>query len=210
MEREQFLYTARSKTKQKVKVMAAYAEGKAIQYRQKNSSSHKWLDVDAPIWDWSSLDYRVKPEPWRVDCGGTYYYVDNDATIESDVDNYTYIDTDRYNIGNYFSTEEEAKPYLEKFKTLFLKHKEEWQKKNYNIEQVSKLHIWRGQPIQVRYRNEFNPKWIDTPTPGFDWEYYDYRIKPVTWRAAKNKESYWFITSSGGCHLYKRCSFLRG
>ena len=54
-----------------------------------------------------------------------------------------------------------------------------------------------GQPIQVRYRNEFKPKWIDTPTPGFDWEHYDYRIKSVTWRAAKNRESYWFITSSG-------------
>ncbi len=105
-------------------VMAAYADGQAIQYRQKNASSHKWLDVDAPIWDWSSLDYRVKPVPWRAECGGIYYYVDNDATIESDVDNYSFIDNDRYVIGNYFSTEEEAKPYLEKFKTVFLKHKE--------------------------------------------------------------------------------------
>lgn len=124
MKREEILSTARRETNQKVKVMAAYADGKAIQWRQKNASSPKWFDVDAPVWDWSSLDYRIKLILWRADCGGTYYYVDNDATIENDVEKYSFIDNDRYDIGNYFKTAEEAKPYLEKFKTLFLKHKE--------------------------------------------------------------------------------------
>lgn len=53
-----------------------------------------------------------------------------------------------------------------------------------------------GQPIQIRYRNEFNPKWIDSPNPSFDWECYDYRIKPGLWRA-KQGDIYYFIADIG-------------
>lgn len=53
-----------------------------------------------------------------------------------------------------------------------------------------------GQPIQLRYRNEFNPKWMDSPNPSFDWERYDYRVKPIAWRAEKGN-NYYFIADTG-------------
>ena len=53
-----------------------------------------------------------------------------------------------------------------------------------------------GQPIQLRYRNEFNPKWMDVQNPSFDWEYYDYRVEPKAWRAHKG-EDYYFISAEG-------------
>lgn len=64
-----------------------------------------------------------------------------------------------------------------------------------------------GQSIQLRYRNEFNPKWMDSPNPSFDWECYDYRVKPGAWRAEKNRESYWFLTSSGDAICTKDARF---
>lgn len=53
-----------------------------------------------------------------------------------------------------------------------------------------------GLSIQLRYRNEFNPKWIDVQNPSFDWERYDYRVKPRAWRAYKG-EDYYFISAEG-------------
>lgn len=41
-------------------VMTAYKEGKTIEVGYKGSD---WEEIDTPSWDWSTLDYRVKPEP---------------------------------------------------------------------------------------------------------------------------------------------------
>jgi hypothetical protein len=55
-----------STTKQKIAVMQAFEDGKAVQYRKRGVSSDAWMRVDAPIWAWDCIDYKVKPEPKKV------------------------------------------------------------------------------------------------------------------------------------------------
>ena len=50
----------REETREAVKVMVAYANGKGIQYLDDNN---KWIDTPNPVFDWSRWAYRVKPEP---------------------------------------------------------------------------------------------------------------------------------------------------
>lgn len=61
-----------------IAVMTAYKEGKQIEFRGKSTIvSLEWKAVDDPIWDWDSLDYRVKPDP---------KYVPYDSVLEVDRD----------------------------------------------------------------------------------------------------------------------------
>lgn len=48
-------------TKRKIEVMQAYADGKRIEMKFPSGSS--WEECDAPAWDWTALDYRIKPKP---------------------------------------------------------------------------------------------------------------------------------------------------
>lgn len=48
-----------------------------------------------------------------------------------------------------------------------------------------------GKSIQIRYRNDYGCCWEDIPTPGFDWDYCDYRVKPEQWRAARGGQYYY-------------------
>ena len=50
----------REETRDAVKVMEAYANGKKIQYLDNNN---KWIDAHNPAFDWYNCDYRIKPEP---------------------------------------------------------------------------------------------------------------------------------------------------
>ena len=45
---------------EKIAVMQAAAEGKQIQSMIPDCSN--WVDTNNPSWDWSTFDYRVKPE----------------------------------------------------------------------------------------------------------------------------------------------------
>lgn len=49
----------REETREAVKVMVAYANGKEIQYLDDNN---KWIDTPNPVFDWSRWAYRVKPK----------------------------------------------------------------------------------------------------------------------------------------------------
>lgn len=49
-------------TKAAAAVMLAYADGKAIEWREKGDSL--WYDVKQPLWHFKCAEYRVKPEPW--------------------------------------------------------------------------------------------------------------------------------------------------
>nr|DAO50093.1 MAG TPA: hypothetical protein [Caudoviricetes sp.] len=44
-----------------IKVMQAYVEGKQKQYV--DSETEDWADIESPIWNWDTYDYRIKPEP---------------------------------------------------------------------------------------------------------------------------------------------------
>lgn len=50
----------REETRDAVKVMEAYANGKKIQYLDNNN---KWIDAHNPVFNWYNCDYRIKPEP---------------------------------------------------------------------------------------------------------------------------------------------------
>lgn len=47
--------------KEMVEVMEAFEDGKKIQLR--NRFINIWVDTEYPIWDWSTCEYRIKPEP---------------------------------------------------------------------------------------------------------------------------------------------------
>lgn len=52
-------------TQEQIKVMQAFADGKEVQMRAKNSS-FGWnaiIDKQYNAWDWSRYDYRIKPLP---------------------------------------------------------------------------------------------------------------------------------------------------
>ena len=46
-------------TKEMIEVMQAYLRGEQIEYRYGHTD---WLECRIPIWNWNSLDYRVKPK----------------------------------------------------------------------------------------------------------------------------------------------------
>ena len=46
-------------------VMNAFAEGKKIQFTSVANKDMVWMDTDNPTWDFSSYNYRIKPEGRR-------------------------------------------------------------------------------------------------------------------------------------------------
>lgn len=53
-------------TKEAIKVMQAFVDGKIVQYKQ--PALDCWYDlVDInPIWNWGCVNYRIKPEPKEI------------------------------------------------------------------------------------------------------------------------------------------------
>jgi len=50
-----------STTEQKIEIMQAYVDGKAIQY--KDRCAYEWHIMEQEEWDWCFFEYRIKPEP---------------------------------------------------------------------------------------------------------------------------------------------------
>lgn len=48
-------------TAEKIAVMQAYEDGKEIEYSYKDCPA--WKRATTPTWNWSTTDFRVKPEP---------------------------------------------------------------------------------------------------------------------------------------------------
>lgn len=48
-------------TKKCIEVMQAYANGEKIESRERIYNVFE--EITNPIWDWDTIDYRVKPEP---------------------------------------------------------------------------------------------------------------------------------------------------
>ena len=60
--------------KQRAEVLIAFAEGKRIQSMRFANNVIEWIDISEPLWDWSRVNYRIKPEePKKVTLLG---YVD--------------------------------------------------------------------------------------------------------------------------------------
>ena len=72
-------------------------------------------DYDYSVIDFNNLPKR--PKRWRAEVGQRYYYVDMYFGVSSFMEEYSNVDTELYNLGNYFQTEKEA----EEMKKVFNK-----------------------------------------------------------------------------------------
>lgn len=63
---------------------------------------------------------EVKPLRWRAKRGGTYYFIDGCMNVIKMYDYTDIFDNARYDCGNYFKTEAEAKEMAEKIKKVLL------------------------------------------------------------------------------------------
>ena len=50
---------------EQIEVMRAFQDGKKIQFTSVANKDMVWLDTDNPTWDFSSYNYRIKPEGRR-------------------------------------------------------------------------------------------------------------------------------------------------
>lgn len=71
------------------------------------SDSDEWLE-------------EIEPEyqRWRAELGGHYYYIKDTGNLSYSTDNYWDQDTLRYELGNYFASEEEARAHVDYLKAL--------------------------------------------------------------------------------------------
>lgn len=52
-------------TKEKIKVMQAFEDGKEVEYINKGFKGSRWLAVHKdPLWNWHTHDYRTKELDW--------------------------------------------------------------------------------------------------------------------------------------------------
>ncbi len=60
----------REQTKEAIKVMQAFVDGKEVDVRRLLDGS-VWMPAGAPCWDWLNGNYRIKPtatlRPWTAD-----------------------------------------------------------------------------------------------------------------------------------------------
>lgn len=49
-------------TVERIKVMQAFVNGKAIEERRISFDHTEWVDNNNPEWRWDKFDYRIKPE----------------------------------------------------------------------------------------------------------------------------------------------------
>lgn len=81
---------------------------------------------------WNADTKKLEPIRWRAQGGEIYYYVNSWGEIVACKDCYTGVDKYRHEIGNYFLTEDAAKPYAEKMKELFKNSKQDDYEKEIN------------------------------------------------------------------------------
>lgn len=69
----------KEETKKAIEVMQAYVDGKEIEYLW--GASWNPTQLKSPIWDWASVEYRIKPQEPRVFWlyNGYYYTIEAQA-----------------------------------------------------------------------------------------------------------------------------------
>ena len=56
------LEKSRKETAERIKVLQAFVDGKAIEERRISFDHTEWVDNNNPEWRWDKFDYRIKPE----------------------------------------------------------------------------------------------------------------------------------------------------
>jgi hypothetical protein len=66
-------------TKEAIKVMQAFVDGKKIEITNNSTEPNTWTDFydDSPTWNWYVFSYRIKPEPKEFWIVGGSAYADN-------------------------------------------------------------------------------------------------------------------------------------
>ena len=62
MTTEEIIEKSRKETAERIKVMQAFVDGKAIEERRISFDHTEWVDNNNPEWRWDKFDYRIKPE----------------------------------------------------------------------------------------------------------------------------------------------------
>ena len=62
MTTEEIIEISRNETAERIKVMQAFIDGKAIEERRISFDHTEWIDNNNPEWRWDKFDYRIKPE----------------------------------------------------------------------------------------------------------------------------------------------------
>ena len=74
---------------------------------------------------WNAEEKRVEKIRWRAEEGEDYYYFANQGTIMKCEEDYSLLDANRHEFGNYFRTKEQTKEATKRVKeTLHKYHKE--------------------------------------------------------------------------------------
>lgn len=81
----------------------------------------KFLDDNNLVIDYEKKEIRKKR--WRAYCGSGYYYINSVNKIETENEYGDDVDDDRYFLGNYFRTREQAEQAAREIRAIFEKHK---------------------------------------------------------------------------------------
>lgn len=75
---------------------------------------------------WNAEEKRVEKLPrWRAGKFSNYHFVFSDGTVKEDMETMNKYDIDRYNVGNYFKTEEAAERVAKQIREIFKNSKAE-------------------------------------------------------------------------------------
>lgn len=77
-------------------------------------------ELDKQGYKWNAEEKKLEKKRWRAKHGEYYYYFDTILNIEKEKDLLLRVDDERYNIYNYFKSEQEAQQYADKIKELLL------------------------------------------------------------------------------------------
>ena len=77
------------------------------------------MHIKEPVLAWNIWKHTKVKYPNRAAIGEIYYFVDNNFVVDIAIDFMRDIDNQRYNSGNYFLKEDEAKNNISKFKNAF-------------------------------------------------------------------------------------------
>ena len=75
---------------------------------------------------WNAEENKVEKIPrWRAEKFSNYHFVFSDGTVKEDMETMNKYDIDRYNVGNYFKTEEAAERVAKQIREIFKNSKAE-------------------------------------------------------------------------------------
>lgn len=112
--------------KEQREIIEAYERGEEIEWKSKYNSDKGFIIPNSNYeFDFQSNEYRIKPKRWRAEKDDHYYFINPSLEVKGITDAYGYSDDDRFNVGNYFRTVEQAKKAREFLKECLTKFHEE-------------------------------------------------------------------------------------